>query len=194
MPEIKLMCECGNVQGHTQLVTAASGNRLTCCCSDCQAFAHYLMELGRGNQPDILDQYSGTDIFQMPVAKLHIDSGIENIACVRLKPKGLYRWYTACCHTPIGNTMGANMPFIGVVHNFMQHQTSRVDEIGKNRAYVQTKSIKASIPAALKGDSKMAVFRSIYKVLSWKLMGLNKPNVFFNFDGSPIVVPFIRRK
>ena len=180
MPEIKLMCECGNVQGHTQSVTAASGNRLTCCCSDCQTFALYLEGLGRGNAEPILDQFKGTDIYQMPVAKLHIDSGIENIACVRLKPKGLYRWYTACCHTPIGNTMGANMPFIGVVHNFMQHQTNRVDEIGNTRA--------------LKGSSSLTVMRSIYKLLSWKVLGLNKPSVFFNAEGAPVVTPIIRSK
>jgi len=173
-------------------MTAKSGNRLTCCCSDCQAFALYLEGLGRGNAEPILDQFGATDIFQMPVSKLSIETGLEQLACVRLTQKGMYRWYAKCCNTPIGNTMGANMPFIGVVHNFMQHQTSRVDEIGKNRAYVQTHEMKSKIPKALKGSSSKAILRSIYKLLCWKVQGLHQPSVFFNLDGSPIVIPFIR--
>jgi len=194
MPEIKLACDCGKVQGNTQFMTAKSGNRLTCCCSDCQSFALYLEGLGRGNAEPILDQFSGTDIFQMPISKLKIEQGLEDIACVRLTPKGMYRWYSSCCNTPIGNTMAANMPFIGVVHNFMQHQTSRVDEIGKNRAYVQTHEMKAQIPSALKGSSSKAISRSIYKLICWKILGLNKPSPFFNLDGSAIVTPIILNK
>lgn len=191
MPDIKLSCDCGKVQGNTYAMTADSGHRLTCCCSDCQAFAHYLEGLGRTHGDPILDQFSGTDIFQMPISKLKIEQGLDDVACVRLTAKGMYRWYARCCNTPIGNTMGANMPFIGVVHNFMQHQTSRVDEIGKNRAYVQTHEMKTQIPKALKGSSSRAVVRSIFKILSWKVQGLNKPSVFFEKNGKAIAKPVI---
>ncbi len=194
MPEIKLACDCGKVLGKTQSMTAESGNRLTCCCSDCQSFALYLDGLGRGNAEPILDQFGGTDIFQMPVSKLSIETGLEQLACVRLTQKGMYRWYAKCCNTPIGNSMAANMPFIGVVHNFMQHQTSRVDEIGKNRAYVQTHEMKSKIPKVLKGSSSYAVVRSIVKILSWKLLGLNKPSVFFDKNGRTIVKPVVLHK
>ena len=194
MTEIKLACDCGKVQGVAHEMNAQKGNRLTCCCSDCQAFAHYLMNLGRGNHPAILDQYSGTDIFQMPLSKLTIDQGIEQLACMRLSAKGLYRWYSQCCHTPIGNTLGPKMPFVGVVHNFMRHETSRVDEIGQNRAYVQTKGVKTQIPAALKGAATQTVLRSIGKVLSWKLKGFHRPSAFFSQEGNPIVTPIIKRK
>lgn len=194
MPEIKLACDCNKVQGSTQQMTASSGNRLTCCCSDCQAFAHYLEGLGRSNGMPILDQFLGTDIFQMPVSKLTIDTGVEQLACVRLTDKGLYRWYAQCCNTPIGNTMGPSMPFIGVVHNFMRHQTSRVDEIGKNRAYVQTKVMKERIPSALKGSSSRAVIRSVFKLLTWKIQGFHKPSIFFDAAGKPVVTPIIHTK
>lgn len=194
MAEIKLACDCGKVQGQAHDMDAQKGNRLTCCCSDCQAFAHYLTGLGRGNNPTILDQYAGTDIFQMPISKLTIDQGVEEIACMRLSEKGMNRWYTKCCNTPIGNTLGGNMPFIGVVHNFMRHQTSRVDEIGQNRAYVQTKGIKAQIPTALKGASSKAILRSISKLISWKLKGFHRPSVFFTQEGHSIVTPIIKHK
>jgi hypothetical protein len=191
MPDVKLSCHCGKVTGVAQNVSAQSGHRLTCCCSDCQAFSQYLDGLGRTNAEPILDQFSGTDIFQMPISNLKIGQGLEKIDCVRLTSKGMYRWYTRCCNTPIGNTMGVNMPFIGVIHNFMQHQTSRVDEIGKNRAYVQTHEMKEKIPKALKGSSSRAVVRSIFKILSWKMQGLNKPSVFFEKNGKAIVKPVI---
>lgn len=192
MPEIKLSCECGNVQGKTHFMTATSGNRITCCCADCQAFANYLEHLGRGNATPILDQFLGTDIFQMPISKLAIHQGVEEIACVRLTRKGMYRWYTRCCHTPIGNTLGANMPFIGVIHNFMKHDVSRVEDIGKNRAYVHTKGMKDSIPKILKGSSLRAVLRSVMKLLIWKIQGLNRPSVFFDEEGKAIAKPIIK--
>ena len=194
MSDVKLACECTKVEGVAHNVTGKSGNRLTCCCQDCQTFARYLDSLGRGSSRPILDQYNGTDIFQMPLSQLTIEKGIEEVRCVRLTAKGMYRWYTACCHTPIGNTMGANMPFIGVVHNFMQHKTSRVDEIGKNRAYVQTHNMKTQIPSALKGSSSKAISRSVFKLICWKILGLNKPSPFFNLDGSAIVTPIILNK
>lgn len=194
MAEIKLACDCGKVQGHAHDMDAIKGNRLTCCCSDCQAFAYYLMNLGRANHPAILDQYSGTDIFQMPISKLTIEQGFEELACMRLSSKGMNRWYAKCCNTPIGNTLGRNMPFVGVVHNFMRHQTSRVGEIGQNRAYVQTHEIKKQIPTALKGSSSKAILRSISKLISWKLRGFHRPSVFFTQEGNSIVTPIIKHK
>ena len=50
-----------------------------CYCKDCQAFARFL------ERPDLLDPAGGTDIFQMPPA--------------RLSDKGVLRWYTDCCRT-----------------------------------------------------------------------------------------------
>lgn len=194
MAEIKLACDCGKVQGQAHDMDAQKGNRLTCCCSDCQAFAFYLMALGRANYPAILDQYSGTDIFQMPISKLTIDQGIKEIACMRLSDKGMNRWYAKCCNTPIGNTLGNKMPFIGVVHNFMRHETSRVDEIGQNRAYVHIKETKERIPSVLKGSPAKTVLRSLGKLISWKLKGLHRASVFFTQEGSLIATPIIKRK
>lgn len=72
-----------------------------CCCMDCQKFAVFLQQ-----EDQILDQYGGTDIFQIPILHVKITEGNEHIACVRLNQKGIYRWYTGCCNTPIGNTLG----------------------------------------------------------------------------------------
>lgn len=80
-------------------VRPSSGNRLTCMCDTCQAYAHHL-----GQADKILDQYGGTDVFQMTPSQLSITEGIENLRCLRLEGRGVLRWYAGCCNTPVANT------------------------------------------------------------------------------------------
>jgi len=42
MTTLSLKCKCGKVKGRATDITPSSGNRVVCCCSDCQAFAAYL--------------------------------------------------------------------------------------------------------------------------------------------------------
>jgi hypothetical protein len=181
MPEIKLKCSCGKVKGKTKDVNERSGTRVGCCCDDCQSFAQHLNQ-----ESNVLDQYGGTDIFQMPICNIKITEGIEQISCVRLSAKGLYRWHTKCCNTPIGNSMGAGGAFIGVIHSFMDHASTRDEELGKNRGYIQTKFAKQEVPVELKGSPFKIILRSISKLIVWKVKGLNRPSVFFDDDGKSI--------
>lgn len=186
MPRIKLECSCGKVKGSTEEVNANSGTRIDCCCDDCQKFAHYL-----GQENSVLDQYGGTDIFQMPISHLKITEGNEHIACIRLSDKGLYRWYTQCCNTPIGNTMGAGVPFIGVVHNFMANASTRDEDLGKSRGHLVIKFARKEIPAKLLGSYPKVVLRIFSKLFVWKIRGLNKPSAFFDADGRAVATPKI---
>jgi hypothetical protein len=110
MLKINLCCACGQVLGKTKDVNAQSGNRINCCCADCQKFAVFLKQEDR-----VLDQYGATDIFQRPIAHLYITQSNEHLACVRLSQKGINRWYARCCNTPIGDTLGEKAPFIGAL-------------------------------------------------------------------------------
>ena len=184
MPEVKLKCSCGNVQGKTEIVNSDSGTRIVCCCDDCQQFAEHL-----GQQDTVLDQYGGTDIFQMPISHLKISTGNENIACVRLSSKGLYRWYAKCCNTPIGNSMGAGVAFMGVIHSFMGNASSRDRDLGKSRGHIQTKSAKQEVPEDLKGSNIALISRMLLKLFVWKIKGLNKPSTFFDESGGPVSEP-----
>jgi uncharacterized protein DUF6151 len=186
MPEIKLKCSCGKVQGKTGNVNSSSGTRIVCCCDDCQSFAQYL-----GQENSVLDQYGGTDIFQMPISNLKITEGNEQIASVRLSSKGMYRWYTKCCNTPIGNSMGPGVPFIGVIHNIMDNASTRDEDLGKNRGHIQTKFARKAIPINQQGSSFRIIFRSLSKLIVWKIKGLNKPSVFFDDNGNPVAKPNI---
>lgn len=184
MPEIKLSCACGQVQGKTKSVNAQSGNRIHCCCADCQKFAVFLEQ-----EDKILDQYGATDIFQIPIAHLFINQGHEQLALMRLTPKGLNRWYTKCCNTPIGNTLGAKAPFIGIIHNFMQHTNNRDQELGKTRGHIHCQSATQPVPAPLQVSFFKISMRVLGKLISWKLKGLNQPSAFFDRDGRAVCKP-----
>ena len=189
MSEVNLKCACGTVKGKTSAVSSKIGTRITCCCDDCQAFSQFL-----GQEGNVLDQYGGTDIFQIPVSFLTITEGKSEIACVRLSPKGMHRWYAKCCNTPIGNTFGAGGPFIGIIHSFMDKATTSEVDLGKNRGHILTKFAKTPVPENLKGSSLSINFRVVAKILSWKLKGLNKPSEFFNNNREPICEPQILDK
>ena len=184
MPQVKLKCSCGSMQGRTRPIDADSGSRIACCCRDCQSFSHFL-----GKADEILDEYGGTDIYQMPVSHLQITEGIEHLACLKLDEKGLHRWYAQCCNTPIGNTMGSGAPFVGVIHNFMDHEKSRDEELGPLRGYGLIKFAKKKIPSDVLGSSTRLILRTLSNLLIWKLKGLNKPSNFFDENGRSIVQP-----
>ncbi len=187
MTTISLKCRCGEVQGSASNITPASGNRVVCCCSDCQAFASYLKA-----DADTLDEFGGTEIFQVSQAQVSIERGHDKLHSLRLKPKGLLRWYSSCCNTPIGNTMSAGMPFVGVIHTFID-EANREDVLGPVKAVVQTQHAIGE-PGYAKHSAKfpLGVTASIIgKMLVWKFRGKHKPSVFFAEDGRPVSKPTI---
>src|SRR6201988_2315539 len=93
--QMELRCRCGEVVGRVDNASPQKVNRVVCYCDDCQAFAH---QLGRA---DLLNAQGGSDIIQVAPASLTFIKGQNRIAGVRLTPKGLFRWYTTCCNTPV---------------------------------------------------------------------------------------------
>lgn len=115
--DVPIRCSCGALRGHARGVSRMNGQRLACYCDDCQSFAHFLERAD-----EVLDAHGGTDVFSMTLARLEITEGADQVACVRLKAGGMFRWYAACCKTPIGNTFPSpRSPFISVVHSCMDH-------------------------------------------------------------------------
>ena len=186
--DVKLKCSCGAVQGVALNFTPKSGNRVICCCDDCQKFASHLER-----EADVLDNFGGTDIYQTSQSQIKIETGEEHIRCLRLTAKGLFRWYTGCCNTPIGNTLGSGFPFIGVIHNFISLDGSRDNVLGAVRAHVQTKYALGT-PNYPSSSEKFPIgitLRIMRKMLVWKLRGMSKPSVFFADNGQPKVTPTI---
>jgi len=57
--DVKLGCSCGSVEGLATNISESSGNRVVCCCDDCQKFADFLQ-----HDQSIVDEFGGTEIFQ----------------------------------------------------------------------------------------------------------------------------------
>ncbi|AKC88070.1 DUF6151 family protein [Pseudoxanthomonas suwonensis] len=92
----ELRCRCGQLRGEVDLARAHA--RATCYCRDCQAFARFL------GQPVVLDASGGTDIVAAAPDAVRITAGAGHLAAMSMSPKGLLRWYAACCRTPLANT------------------------------------------------------------------------------------------
>ena len=111
LANLPLECACGAVHWVAREVSGRLGNHVVCYCDDCQAFAHAL-----GSAPRVLDANGGSEIFQISPARVEFRAGGEQLACLRLTPDGLLRWYTSCCRTPVGNTLASRqVPFVGLV-------------------------------------------------------------------------------
>lgn len=177
---VALQCECGELKGHVQVVPK-SFFHVHCLCCDCQKLATHL-----GSEARVLDEHGGSELFQTYPEYMQITEGQDQIACLRLSEKGLYRWYTRCCNTPIANTMTSwKMPFVGMSVKLMQF----ADEQEK-QAVLGPVSLKAFGKYA-KGDMPEdvhATFPKSYmpKVLAFMLKGAlmkkNTPSPFFNGD------------
>ena len=186
--DLPLRCRCGHVRGVGSAVSPSTGFRFFCYCKDCQAFARFLERV------DVLDSAGGTDIFQMPPALVRLTAGIDAVRCVRLSDGGVYRWYTDCCRTPIGNTFGPRVPMIGVIHCFMDHQAdgrSRDAVLGPPLCRIYERSAVGPLPPTAPAPPSFGLFvRRTSKVLAWWLRGLARPNPFFDEGwNAPCSVP-----
>lgn len=182
--DLPLACRCGAVRAVARGVTPQIGNHCVCYCNDCQAFAKAL------DRPELLDANGGTDVFQLSQARLEFTQGVDRVACLRLGPKGLARWYASCCNTPIGNTLATpGIPFVGLLRSFIAEPAS--DALGpvRVRAYRERATGDvAAIPPDNQSLSTM-LLRAFGLMLAWRLRGDHKRSPFFDAAGAPIVAP-----
>jgi hypothetical protein len=181
----RLRCACGHFEGRVEL--AAVVNRGTCYCKDCQAFAHFL-----GRPERILDELGGSDIVQTLPQAVQFTMGMEQLACVRLTPNGLMRWYARCCNTPIGNTLSNyQMSFVGLLHACLVDPAHSLDEsFGPSRMRVHTQSAAGDPKPNARGVLGAAV-RLGGMMLKARLTGAYRRTPFFSTAGVPVVTPKI---
>lgn len=188
MNNVSLKCKCGAVQGSVSHVSPKVGNHVVCYCNDCQAFANHLSDAS-----EITDKWGGTRIYQTPPWHISIDKGKEQLQCLRLTPKGLYRWYTGCCNTPVGNTVSTRLPFVGLIHSFMDKDEQKESQLGPVMGYHKLESAIGQIPKEIQqiGMPKSTTFRVLWRLIKWKLTGRNQPNPFFDHSGKSISKPSV---
>ena len=185
--DIPLRCRCGRVRGVANEVAPYTDFRFVCFCRDCQAFARFL------GRPDVLDTAGGTDIFQMPTGRVKLTAGTNAVRCLHFSKK-VFRWYTDCCQTPIGNTAGPRFPVVGVIHSFMDHDAdgrSRDEALGEPLCRVFERSAVGPLPSNGPAPLSLSHFpRRVSTLLSWWLRGLGRPNPFFDdHTNAPLSVP-----
>lgn len=185
--DLPLRCRCGRVRGVARDASAKTGNRVVCYCDDCQAFAHFL------EREDVLDASGGSDIFQMAPASMRITEGADQLRCVRLSPKGLHRWYTDCCRTPVGNTM-PRVPFVGVIQPFIDHAAdgrSRDEALGEPVAFVHGRFAIGGCPEHAHPRASIGdIVHMVPRIFGWWVTRKGNPSPFFDArTHAPIVEP-----
>jgi hypothetical protein len=176
--DFPLKCRCGALRGVAEHTSPSTGNRLICYCDDCQTFARWL------EVPGVLDSLGGTEAFQMAPARLKITAGMESLACARLSPKGLFRFYAGCCRTPVANMAGPRIPFVGVARSFIDVSTDgRPPEVslGPVVGRVQGRFATGGVPPGADAKASFGVVVKLVGIMaSWWLRGLGSPTPFFD--------------
>ena len=181
-----IQCQCGLLKGNVADIKHV--NRIVCYCRDCQAFAHFL-----GGGSEILDRLGGTDIIQTSPKNVSFTQGTEVLACIRLTETGLLRWYTACCKTPIGNTLpNYKLSFVGLVHSCLDSSGTTLDDaFGSINAYVNTENAKGE-PKPKSVGFWTTVGRNLVRVLRARIDGGYRFTPFFDAKSElPITTPKI---
>lgn len=161
--------------------------RLACYCRDCQCFAWFV------ERPELLDRHGGSEIVQLSPARVSFHAGHDHLACMRLSPKGLWRWYASCCGTPLANTM-LKPAFVGLLSSAWDPELDadgRDALLGRVRAHVNGPGHAAADGSMAKIDKVpiAAIAASIRVMLGGALRGESRPSPFFEDDGSPKVAP-----
>lgn len=188
---IEIRCQCGTLRGVARGLSPQTGNRAVCYCLDCRAFP---LVLGVGDR--ILDEDGGTDLFQTSAARIAFTDGVEQLACLRLTPKGPFRWYARCCDSPIGNTPTTSaVPFVGLLVDCLASaspDTSLDDALGPVRTRVFGRFAKRDVShtGASSGPGLAMALRLLPMMLRSRLRGDHRRGAFFDGEtGAPRATP-----
>jgi hypothetical protein len=128
----------------------------------------------------------------MSQGRVAFKTGAEHLACIRLTPKGLVRWYASCCNTPIGNTMATRaLPFVGMVTTCLEdsRENPLSTRLGPVDASVYRKFAKGD-PAALPRDRialPLVFLRAAALLVKWKLRGDSSLSPFFDPNSKEVM-------
>jgi hypothetical protein len=187
---LPIRCACGTVRAHADL-RDHDARRAVCYCRDCRMFAYFL-----GQADTTLDAHGGTEVVQMSQGRLHFEAGHDRLACMRLTPKGLLRWYAGCCHTPIGNVPpNRHLPYLGLIHTCIDFGGSGASAdacIGPIdcRVHAQDPRVRQAFPEAHERIPPGVLIRVAGRVIRWRLRGDHLRSPFFAPDtGVPVARP-----
>ena len=179
----RFQCTCGRVAG--EILQPRLGMRAACYCHDCQAYAHLLQ---RAEQ--VLDAAGGTDVVATPASNVVISAGRDHLACVSLSPRGLLRWYAACCGTPIANTpRDWKLPYVGLVHTCLRQPDPLEQSFPQVAMRVNTKSAHGAVPRDASLAGKLRFLRMVMRLTGMRLTGAYRTTPLFSQSGEPVAAP-----
>lgn len=174
--DILLQCRCQTVRGLVLAASVEGSNRAVCLCDDCQAYGHFL-------GGEFLDANGGTEILQVAHNQVRIDHGRDQVACVRLSSKGLFRWYARCCNTPLANTFGPKSLFAGVARVCLSNATNGAsfdEAVGPIRERVQGRYGKGELPPGTQRTVSLSLVVHFLQLIGkWWISGAARPSTFF---------------
>ena len=177
-----LSCGCGTVRGTLRDIGVPAANHVVCYCSDCRAYARHLGQEGR-----VLDAQGGTAIYQTHPDAVAIERGADRIAALRMTSKGPYRWYAACCDTPLCNTLSTpKLAFTGVI---VAATDAPDGAFGPVRFRHKPEQARGPVPDAPNGIPRLVV-RNVATMVRDRLNGRWRGTPFFDAEtGRPIAEP-----
>jgi hypothetical protein len=163
-------------------VRPSNSAHAVCYCDDCQAFARWLGIDG------VMDERGGTEVVQVAPAQVRWTEGDDRLRCVRLSPKGMVRWYSGCCRTPVGNTVSARVPFVGLPR--LAFVELPPDAVGP-AVGVQGRFAKGGVPPGVHARAPLGLIAHAVRMLTgWWIAGRGRPSPYFDArTGAPRAVP-----
>lgn len=187
MVDVPLACRCGHLRGVARGLDARNAQRAVCYCDDCQAFARWLGAEG------VLDPSGATEVLQTSPAHVRLDEGVDALRCMRLSPKGLLRWYADCCRAPVGNTVKAKLPFVGLIRPFARLDDRAAATIGPVIARVHTQFAIGPVPGGRQPKVPLRMIaHTARRLAGWWWRGEGTPSPFFDArTGAPTRAPVV---
>lgn len=181
-----IQCRCGALRGSLSL--GGTSNRVRCYCTDCRAFVRHL---GQGESG--LDAQGGAGLVHVAQARLRFTAGQEQLAALRLSPRGMLRWHTRCCGTPVGSTLAdPKMGFIGL--SDLALDRARLDaDFGAAVAQVNTDTALGAPKPAARGLF-MTMARGAVIIGGARLSGAWRQSPLFDAAGAAVVAPVVLAK
>src|SRR5262245_8730833 len=119
----------------------------------------------------------------MPTGRVKLTAGTDMMRCLRFSGK-IFRWYTDCCRTPVGNTAGPRFPLVGLIHSFMSPEAdghSRDEVLGLPVCRILERSAIGPLPPNAAPPPSLSVFvLRGSRLLGWWLRGLGRPTPFLD--------------
>lgn len=179
-------CSCGKVAGHVAPAGPRFGAHVICYCVDCRAAAMHL-----GAEGALTDD-GGMPLYQTRPDWIHFDQGKEHLACLRLSPKGLLRWYAACCNTPLANSLPTpKVPFASLSTTVFADP----EALGPIMARINTVSAKPGSGAPKRDNGfPRAILAFMRRAVGAFVSGKAKVTPFFDAQGQPVAAPHVITK